>query len=1229
MEEKIKKDKKIKKLSLDQNISNKIHLFFNGDIDNINLTKLQTIYKDPKISKSEFKLTVDDIKKLKQIIKKSKDPKVRIIVLKPNIDLDVFDSEEKSEKKELIEFNDIETKDINTFIDNSRKAYIDWVNNTFYPMVIKDRDDKLKIYQNFVKKYLTLDTPYRGLLVYHGLGTGKTATAISSAEGFSNQMNITTLLPASLETEFINEIRKWGNNFFKIDMNNWIFYTKEQILENPDIKEILFNTFKINIEDIDTIYNKVRRKDKSFQKGLWLNDYNKENISKIKSVSGYYIDENGENKEKLKKEQILSDNEMFFIDTQINHLITLKYNFIHYNPFPKVKETKMTEFLYKDGDDEEFNKYSEEKKRYTQNIINKLQEKLVKNQKELNINSPFYNEIIIIDEVHNFIRQILNDKSGTASIFYNWIMEAKDIKLIFLSGTPIINKPSEISYLFNMLKGKQKIYNFTINEKIPDLDLLNENLKEIFYKNNSPIQQFIINQKKGKIIISFLQNSSNFQSILNPDDNIVYTIKYNDHSFDDFINSIFKGLNSVFTPDLIKPSLKEIKDLDDKKLLSILKGKETIFDTDANIIFNQFTNLFTVFENDRTIDLNNNDSFMEYFFNDDGSYIPVNKKTLLKRMISGLVSYYPIDRSAITTMPQIIKPNNTIYNNYNISENINIIDCPMSFKQFEIYTINYQNQKEKSIKRNKKTIFSDSNFDYNIRTRQTCNIVYENDNFRKISNKNPDYKIKKEEEYQKLSDYGGLNDNLIFYSPKFFKIIQNINKFVEDDTPTGKILFYSEFRGDSGSEIFEKILIANGYEKFNPDTYDNTPKKRYTFITGKENKNERKLSREAYNNTDNIYGQNIQIMIISGAGAEGISLHCVRQVHILEPYWNFIRIDQVFGRAIRLKSHTGKDLKNPWLPKDKQNVEQYIYVSTFPKGNDILSVYKNLLEMDNWTDLPQIDLPDNEITNNLISNHKSLYSTIQKIIKIKSETKGNTADQILFDIMEKKYNISNEILNIIKEASVDCIQNTRDNPILNENCIRYNDLLKTENSYFPGISSEELNNIDNKQLQAKNSFFIKPNILVVSGEENQLPVYVYYLINDKKYINDIRYIKENSTILGKIIPKFSLLFLFSNKNDLLNSKLGSKFSVFQEIYKLDTYVTNDIKNDIFYNINTLTIKENLIGYKIKYNVNETFYFYPNTPIIRLYPYDILFDKEFDITGITPIILNKSKIYKNS
>ena len=48
--------------------------------------------------------------------------------------------------------------------------------------------------KRFVKGYLGLNTPYRGLLVYHGLGTGKTATAVTTAEGLSVNMDITTLL---------------------------------------------------------------------------------------------------------------------------------------------------------------------------------------------------------------------------------------------------------------------------------------------------------------------------------------------------------------------------------------------------------------------------------------------------------------------------------------------------------------------------------------------------------------------------------------------------------------------------------------------------------------------------------------------------------------------------------------------------------------------------------------------------------------------------------------------------------------------------------------------------------------------------------------------------------------------------------------------------------------------------------------------------------------------------
>ena len=62
--------------------------------------------------------------------------------------------------------------------------------------------------------------------------------------------------------------------------------------------------------------------------------------------------------------------------------------------------------------------------------------------------------------------------------------------------------------------------------------------------------------------------------------------------------------------------------------------------------------LFDIYEDNRKIDLSNNDNFMDHFF-DENIQIPIKKQTLLRRMLMGLTSYYPIDRSSITDMPSI------------------------------------------------------------------------------------------------------------------------------------------------------------------------------------------------------------------------------------------------------------------------------------------------------------------------------------------------------------------------------------------------------------------------------------------------------------------------------------------------------------------------------------------------------------------------------------------------
>ena len=54
---------------------------------------------------------------------------------------------------------------------------------------------------------------------------------------------------------------------------------------------------------------------------------------------------------------------------------------------------------------------------------------------------------------------------------------------------------------------------------------------------------------------------------------------------------------------------------------------------------------------------------------------------------------------------------------------------------------------------------------------------------------------------------------------------------------------------------------------------------------------------------EQMYGKIVKAMMITQSGAEGISLKNVRRVLITEYFWNSVRIDQVVGRAVRTGSH--------------------------------------------------------------------------------------------------------------------------------------------------------------------------------------------------------------------------------------------------------------------------------------------------------------------------------------
>jgi hypothetical protein len=85
-----------------------------------------------------------------------------------------------------------------------------------------------------------------------------------------------------------------------------------------------------------------------------------------------------------------------------------------------------------------------------------------------------------------------------------------------------------------------------------------------------------------------------------------------------------------------------------------------------------------------------------------------------------------------------------------------------------------------------------------------------------------------------------------------------------------------------------------------------------------------------FTSDSNKYGEEIKIFIGTRSVSEGLDFQRLRQVHIIEPWYNLSRHEQIIGRAIRFNSH--KDL----LPEER-NVEIYQYAAILDEKYDKIS----------------------------------------------------------------------------------------------------------------------------------------------------------------------------------------------------------------------------------------------------------------------------------------------------
>jgi len=236
--------------------------------------------------------------------------------------------------------------------------------------------------------------------------------------------------------------------------------------------------------------------------------------------------------------------------------------------------------------------------------------------------------------------------------------------------------------------------------------------------------------------------------------------------------------------------------------------------------------------------------------------------------------------------------------------------CVMSDFQYRAYvTVMGQEEREKNIRQIRSGDIVNLPNNFFIGTRIVSNITFPNNDI-------------DEKGISSLSKYRIVN-NLEEYSTKFHKILTKISRC------HGKVFVYSAFRGYGGLESFIKVLNALGYK--NCEQYGEG-RKRYGIFSGEENGEEKERIKAIYNRPENIYGDKLKILLLSPAAKEGLSLYNVKQVHILEPYWNSSRISQILGRAVRYCSHKA-------LPKEERYVKAYIYIAVHPNEKETVDEY--------------------------------------------------------------------------------------------------------------------------------------------------------------------------------------------------------------------------------------------------------------------------------------------------
>ncbi len=266
-------------------------------------------------------------------------------------------------------------------------------------------------------------------------------------------------------------------------------------------------------------------------------------------------------------------------------------------------------------------------------------------------------------------------------------------------------------------------------------------------------------------------------------------------------------------------------------------------------------------------------------------------------------------------------------------------------------------------------------------------------------------------------------NNLEQYSAKLFTLQENIKKshgivlvytrYIKDGVfPIAialETIGYNNYSGGNICTNLKKPPEVGKYVILNP-TIQKSTSSIITFINSKTNKN----------------GDQIKVVIITDASSEGVDFKNMRQIHILDPWWNLNQIEQIIGRAVRLRSH--KELEFRY-----RNAEIFMYTAILKSKLESFDYYlyrgaeKKAINIGKVTRLLKTIAIDCNLNSPQTQSNKLLNSIKIKQIPSSQEYDNITIDYpigdkpytVLTDYMEKCEYKCNEVVESGSELTID------------------------------------------------------------------------------------------------------------------------------------------------------------------------------------------------------------------